>query len=183
MNKPHCTLTEHVFLVGFMGAGKSTVARRIARVCGVASLDMDTYIERAQGRSISEIFADGGEELFREIETKTLEDLALRENKLVISCGGGIVMSEKNRRIMQDAGHVVHLQVTADEAASRISNKSSRPLFRDIESARRLCERRLPLYMDAADWTLSTSDKNVACIAGETIDHLKEEGILCQQQG
>lgn len=168
----------HVFLIGFMGAGKSSVARRIARVCGVASLDMDTYIERAQDKAIREIFAEGGEAAFRAIETETLRDLVSRDEPLIVSCGGGIVTVEENRRILTGGGHVVHLAVDADEAAGRISNKSTRPLFKDIVSARELCESRRPLYDEAADFTVETAGKNVAAISREVIAHLKDEGIL-----
>lgn len=171
-------LKEHVFLVGFMGAGKSSVARRIARLCGVMSLDMDTYIERAQGKAIRDIFAAGGEGAFRAIETETLLDLASRPEPLIVSCGGGIVTMPENCRIMNDHGTVVHLAVDADEAASRISNKATRPLFNDIESARELCAARMPLYEDAADFTVKTAGKSVSLIARELIDRLTSEGIL-----
>ncbi len=175
---PGSKLKEHVFLVGFMGAGKSSVARRIARICGVAALDMDTYIERAEGRAISEIFAEGGESAFRAIETETLRDLASRGDPLVVSCGGGAVLAAENRRIMSERGHVVHLAVDADEAAKRISDTSSRPLFNDLASARKLCASRTPLYEEAADVTVDTFGKDVSSIAHEVIAHLREKGVL-----
>lgn len=182
VNESHI-LTNHVFLVGFMGAGKSTVARRIARICGVAALDMDKYIERVSDRSIPEIFAEGGEPHFRAIETDVLRELAAKPDGMIISCGGGIVLAEENRRIMSEGGTVVHLRVDADEAASRISDKSSRPLFNDIASARELCAARMPMYNAAADFVVDTSGKTVGEIAREVIALLREEGILCQQPG
>lgn len=173
-------LNRNVFLIGFMGAGKSTVARKMARSCGVSALDMDKYIERNYGKSIPEIFDEGGEELFRSIETETLRELANSEEPMLISCGGGIVKSEENRRLMKEGGTVVHLLVDADEAASRISDKSSRPLFNDIESARRLCSERLPLYEDAADFTVPTGGRDLRDISRQVKKYLIEEGILCQ---
>lgn len=176
-------LTQNVFFVGFMGAGKSTVARRIARSAGATSLDMDKYIERACGKSIPEIFEEGGEDLFRKIETDTLRELAGREEPLLISCGGGIVMRPENIEILKSGGTVVHLLVYADEAASRISDKSSRPLFNDIESARELCALRLPLYEEAADFTVATGGKSVFDISREVSLRLRERGVICRQQG
>ena len=175
-------LTRNVFLIGFMGAGKSTVARKIARTCGVASLDMDKYIERAYGKSIPEIFDEGGEELFRRIETDTLRELSQKEGGMLISCGGGIVKSPENRRLLKDGGVVVHLLVDADEAAARISDKSSRPLFNDIESARALCSERLPLYEEAADFTVATGGRDLRDISREVRRYLSQEGVICQQQ-
>lgn len=177
------SISRNVFFVGFMGAGKSTVARRLARSCGVASLDMDKYIERAQGLKISEIFAKGGEGLFREIERQTLMELAASDSPMLISCGGGIVVSPENRQILKESGFVVHLLVDADEAASRISDKSSRPLFNDIESARARCRDRLPLYEEVADMTIATGGKDVYGIANEVVGGLRKAGVLCRQRG
>ena len=109
-----------VFFVGFMGAGKTSVARRLARTCGISSVDMDTYLERREGKRVKEIFAEGGEDAFRAIETDVLRELASKEEPLVISCGGGVVLREENREILAESGFVVHLQVTVDEAASRL---------------------------------------------------------------
>lgn len=174
-------LSRNVFFVGFMGAGKSTVARRIARTYGIASLDMDKYIERSCGKSIPEIFEEGGEEMFRRIEADTLRELASKDGSMLISCGGGIVQSAENRRLLKQAGVVVHLLVDADEAAERISDKSSRPLFKDMPSARKLCSDRLPLYEEVADITVTTGGKGVREISREVCRRLSKEGIICQR--
>lgn len=174
-------LSRNVFFVGFMGAGKSTVARKIARSCGVASLDMDKYIERACGKSIPEIFDEGGEELFRRIETDVLRELCAKGAGMLISCGGGVVKSPENRRLLKDGGVVVHLLVDADEAAARISDKSSRPLFNDIESARGLCAERLPLYEEVADLTVPTGGKDLRDVSREVRRYLSREGVICQR--
>ena len=176
--RPSETLLENVYLVGFMGAGKSTVARRVARTLGVSSLDMDKYIERAQGRSIKSIFQTDGEEAFRRIERETLEELAGRSDPMLVSCGGGIVMDPRNREVLKRNGRVIHLLVDADEASRRISDKTSRPLFNDMESARELCRSRLPLYEEVADATISTGDRDVRSISRDVIGWLRRTGAI-----
>ena len=174
-------LKRPVFFVGFMGAGKTSVARRLARTCGIASVDMDTYLERREGKRVKEIFAEVGEDGFRAIETDVLRELAGKE-PLLVSCGGGVVKRDENRAILKDAGFVVHLKVTADEAKSRISDTSTRPLFQNLESARQTAEERIPLYAEVADVTIDTAGKNVAVIAREVQAALEKEGILCLQR-
>lgn len=175
-------LLHPVFFVGFMGAGKTSVARRLARTCGISSVDMDTYLERREGRRVKEIFADVGEEGFRAIETDVLKELSRKEECLLVSCGGGIVTREANRAILRDAGFVVHLKVTVDEAAGRISDKSTRPLFQDIEAARARCAERAPLYASVADAEIDTAGKSVPRIAREVQRVLEKEGVLCQRR-
>lgn len=173
-------LSRPVFFIGFMGAGKTSVARKLARLCGMASVDMDAYLERREGRKITEIFAEDGEEGFRAIETDVLREL-LEKEPLLVSCGGGVITREENRALLREGGCVVHLQVTVDEAASRISDKSTRPLFQDIEAARRRCEERKPLYESMANITVNTAGKNVYVIAREVQRALEKEGVLCRQ--
>ncbi len=176
------TLVRSVFLIGFMGAGKSSVARRLAHMCGIVSVDMDTYIVRREGRSISAIFDDVGEEGFRRIESDILRELTDKPLPFLISCGGGIVLREENRAILKNDGFTVFLRVSADEAAARIGDKSTRPLFQDIEAARRLCEERSPLYEECADAIIDTADKGVRVLAHDVRQLLEEEGVLCLQR-
>ena len=172
------TLARPVFFVGFMGAGKTSVSRKLARACGVGSVDMDTYLERREGKKVNDIFAESGEEGFRSVETDVLRELAAKE-PLLVSCGGGVVLRPENRAVLREAGFVVYLRVTADEAASRISDKSTRPLFQDLEAARRRCEERLPLYDEVADTTVDTAGKGVSAIVREVKSILRREGVLC----
>lgn len=174
-------LTRPVFFVGFMGAGKTSVARRLARTCGIASVDMDTYLERREGKRVKEIFAESGEEGFRAIETEVLRELADKE-PLLVSCGGGVVKMPENRDILKQSGFVVHLKVTADEAKSRISDTSTRPLFQNLDSARKTAEERAPLYAEVSDVVVDTAGKNVAAIAREVQAVLEKEGVLCLQR-
>lgn len=176
------TLTRPVFFIGFMGAGKTSVARRLARTCGVASVDMDTYIERREGKKVKDIFAESGEEGFRAVETQVLQELAAASDPMLVSCGGGVVVTPANHEAFREGGFVVYLEVTADEAASRISDTSTRPLFQNLEAARARCAERLPLYEACADVTVSTAGKSVAAIAAQVQRILEKEGILCPQR-
>ena len=137
-------------------------------------------MERREGKRVREIFDEVGEEGFRAIETDVLQDLSAKD-PLLISCGGGVVLRPENRALLKEAGYVVFLRVSADEAASRISDKSSRPLFNDIESARQRCQDRMPLYEEVADVIVDTSGKSVGRLAWDVRAILEKEGILCQQ--
>ena len=172
-----CVLTRPVFFVGFMGAGKTSVARKLARQAGVAAVDMDTFIERRCDMKVRDIFAESGEAGFRAIETDVLRELATDEPRLV-SCGGGVVLAPVNREILKEHGFVVYLKVTAAEAASRISDVSTRPLFGDLEQAQRVIEGRLPLYEEVADLAIDTAGRGSASVAREVFALLKKQGIL-----
>ena len=174
-------LTRPVFFIGFMGAGKTSVSRKLARTYRLSAVDADTYLERREGKKIKAIFAEVGEEGFREIESDVLAELA-QKDPLLISCGGGVVERAENRALLHESGFVVHLRVSADEAAERISNLSTRPLFDDIEAARALYERRAALYDEVADVTINTAEKGVNRVAREVKKIIMREGVLCRLQ-
>ena len=170
-------LGRTVFFVGFMGAGKTSVSRRLARLCGISAVDMDSYIERRDGRRIRDIFAEDGEGFFRDLETQVLRELTQAEPALV-SCGGGVVLRPENREILREGGFTVFLKVDAAEAKLRISDPSTRPLLGDVEAARKTNAERLPLYEEVADATLDTSGKGVTALAFAVRSILEREGIL-----
>ena len=170
-------LKEPVFLVGFMGAGKTSVSRKLARMVGVASVDMDTYIVRREQKSVSQIFDEVGEAGFRAIETNVLYELAAKE-PMIVSCGGGVVLRPENRQLLKEQGFTVYLKVTAEEAASRISNFESRPLFGDLENAQRVIDSRRGLYEEVADIAIDTAGRGSTAIAHELEEILEREGIL-----
>ncbi len=172
-----CELARPVFFVGFMGAGKTSVSRRLARLCGIASIDMDSYIERREGRRIRDIFAEDGEGHFRDLETQVLREMT-QGDPVLVSCGGGVVLLPENRAILREGGFVVFLKVQADEAKSRISDPSTRPLLGDAEAARKTNAERLPLYEEVADATVDTSGKGVTALAYKVKSILEKEGIL-----
>jgi shikimate kinase len=175
------TLSKPVFFIGFMGAGKTSVSQFLAKTCGLASIDADEYLELLEDRIIADIFAEDGEDYFRNLETQYLKELAQRKPRLV-GCGGGVVKRPENVRIMNQSGYVVHLGVTAEAATERVPNTESRPLFKNLEVARRTVAEREPLYDEAADVRVETTGRSVPEIATEVRDILLEQGILAHDE-
>ncbi len=139
-----------VFLVGFMGVGKTTVGRLLAKHLGVPFVDLDDQVEAAVGSSIPEIFEDRGEPWFREQEHAALRSV-LEYPDAVVATGGGLPTLEQNQGLLQAAGTTVWLDVPFDVLCERIvaADQPSRPLFQDPESARQLFLARLPAYSRA----------------------------------
>ena len=168
-----------VVFVGFMGAGKTSVARRTARMTGLTAIDADTYFAHDIGMSAGAFIRAYGEAAFRDAETVVLRELLALEPAL-ISCGGGIVEREENRDILRDQ-FVIYLRVSAEEARERISSLQSRPLFGDMAEANALNEHRAPLYEEVADCVIDTAGKTVAALSNRVVSCLKERGLLCPQ--
>lgn len=115
-----------IYLVGFMGCGKSAIGRRLSYFLKLPYYDMDTEIVRQQGMTIPEIFEKYGEERFREIETEFLE--SFRDERCIIATGGGVAMNENNRRIMRRTGLVFFLDATFNDIYIRIRHDKNRPI-------------------------------------------------------
>lgn len=154
---------KNIILIGFMGAGKSAVGRYISDNTEYKIIDTDYYIEKKENCKISEIFAEKGEEYFREAETKALEDiLKFRNNSYVISVGGGLPMREENRVLMHKLGTVIYLRATVDTLENRLKGDTKRPLLQggDIrEKITALMEKREAVYESAADAVIDTDNK------------------------
>lgn len=170
-------LTRPVFLIGFMGAGKTTLARKLARQCGLAAADIDCGIERETGMHIKALYQAIGENRFRALEATTLQHYC-EGVPLLVSCGGGIVCGQRSRDILRDRGFVVHMRVSADESASRISNHATRPFFETMDSIYHVNKQRMPLYEQLADVTVDTGGKSVDQMAAEVKAVLERESIL-----
>lgn len=180
-HRPTYELKQTVFFVGFMVAGKTSTSRRFARNCGVASVDLDAYIERREGKPINKIFAEQGQDAFRAMETSVLDEFA-HKDPLLVSCGGGVVLRPENRAILKENGFVVYLEVTAEQAFARIGDVSTRPNFRDLDTARKTIADRLPMYEEVASVSINTVGKSIGTVANEIQGILEEEGILCPRQ-
>ncbi|MGM0380595.1 MAG: shikimate kinase [bacterium] len=120
---------RRVFLLGFMGAGKTTTGKMLADEMGWPFHDLDDLIEEKEERSIADIFAEAGEEHFRDLETRWLAEISRRKPPLVVSCGGGVPLRRENREIMRERGIPVYLHITPETARKRIGTDADRPLF------------------------------------------------------
>ncbi len=140
----------NLYLIGMMGAGKTTVGQLIAKHLGYGFLDTDQVIVQVAGKSINQIFAESGETAFRELESKVLSDICAY-TKLTIATGGGIVMSPKNWSYLHH-GLTVWLDASVELLYQRLLDDTSRPLLQDVDplgKLRSLLEQRQPLYAQA----------------------------------
>lgn len=161
----------NILLIGFMGAGKSTVADYLKRVYSMDVVEMDQIIAERQGMSISDIFETYGEEFFRDLETKLLIEMQSRCN-VVISCGGGVPMRERNVKEMKKNGRVVLLTAKPQTILERVKEDHSRPLLegnKTVEYIAALMEKRREKYEAAADIVVETDGKTAEEICGEMI--------------
>jgi len=140
--------TAPIFLVGFMGTGKSTTGQALARLLGWDFIDLDEQIVAAEGRSIQRIFAEQGEAYFRGREADLLASLRGR-SRLVVACGGGTYAQESGRRLIDAIGRAVWLQLPLQQALERCQDGAVRPLLRSRAEAEALYRRRLPSYRAA----------------------------------
>ncbi len=141
---------NNIVLCGFMGSGKSTVGKELARIMGRRFIDTDTLIEKEQGVAIKAIFATHGEDYFRDLEYECCEKISELKN-CVISTGGGALTFERNVETLKKGGKIVFLDADFETICERIGDTKSRPLFEDIEKAKALFDERHEKYLAAAD--------------------------------
>jgi shikimate kinase len=168
----------NLVLIGYRGAGKSSVARELAPRLGWEWVDADVEVERQAGRSIAAIFAEVGEASFRQLESQVLAEL-LRRQRIVLAAGGGAVLRAENRELLAAAGKVVWLKaeaatifrrVTADDTtAARRPNLTPRGGEQEIVE---LLAQRMPLYRQCANLEIETEGKTPAELADEILDRL-----------
>jgi shikimate kinase / 3-dehydroquinate synthase len=161
-----------IVLVGFMGAGKTTVGQLLASKLGLRFCDSDLVIEQRRGRSIREIFAEDGEPAFRESEHEVLAEL-MRGPDAVVAVGGGAVENQSSRRLLR-AARVIYLQVSYDEVMRRVGGDAGRPLLRRADLAD-IYRRRLPVYESVATLTVATAGRSADAVCQEVISRLARE--------
>ena len=152
---------KNIVLIGFMGSGKSTVGRELQHRLGYPLVDMDQVIEQRTGKSITTIFAEVGEEGFREMETRLLEELNdPSAPRRIISTGGGVIGREENRVILRQLGYVVWLHAPTAVILDRTTKNRERPLLHTDDPAARieaLLTARKPLYAETAHIKIDTA--------------------------
>ncbi|MDS1139600.1 shikimate kinase [Pusillimonas sp. SM2304] len=152
--------SQPVFLVGMMGAGKTTIGRQLARALNREFLDLDHELEARCGVRVSLIFDIEGEEGFRKRESAALEECSQRRH-IVLATGGGAVLAPENQRCLNERGVVVYLRATAEELFRRVSRDRNRPLLQTADpqaSLRTLLAQREPIYESVADLTFETGN-------------------------
>ncbi len=164
---------RNIILEGFMGSGKSLISELLSDELDLELLDTDSAIEEAEGRTISSIFDEDGEEAFRDMETELL-GMIVKDHyrEMVISLGGGTVIRQENRRLLENAGKVVYLKASPETVYERVKDDDSRPLLKcedPLARIKELLEKRSDIYEDAADLVIDTDGKSPQDIVKEII--------------
>lgn len=160
---------HNIFLIGFMGTGKSTVSACLNSMFGMNMVDMDQIIEKREGMCIPDIFVKYGEAYFRKLETNLLIEMQTAKNT-VISCGGGVPMREENVVEMKKNGKIVLLTASPKTILERVKDNDDRPLLKgnkNVAFITELMEQRREKYEAAADIIITTDGKSVEEICRE----------------
>lgn len=161
------TQNKNIALVGFMGSGKTSAGRKLAELSSKKNFDMDSEIEKSQGKKIKKIFHEKGEEFFRKIEKKELRKISNKKN-LVVSCGGGIVLDESNAAILNKKFKTFWLWTSVKETRERTKSDFSRPLLLNAKkenAVQKLLDKRLYSYAIASHAIIDTSNKKPSQVA------------------
>ncbi|WP_020158154.1 shikimate kinase AroK [Methylobacter marinus] len=150
--------SENIYLIGLMGAGKTTIGRQLAKALKLPFYDSDKAIEESTGVDIPTIFEFEGEDGFRDREQKMIQQLTQKKG-IVLATGGGAILREQNRKLLKENGFIVYLQCSVDRILERTRRDSQRPLLQ-IENPKERLEslfaQREPLYLSCADYKIDT---------------------------
>ncbi|MDF1825388.1 MAG: shikimate kinase [Verrucomicrobiales bacterium] len=151
---------RNLILIGFMGTGKTTIGKRVAKSLGFKFVDTDSLIEKKAGKPIVQIFKDSGEDAFRSLETEILKECG-RKSGQVISTGGGIVTRPENLELLKEAGYVIWLKASPEIIFERVSRNRSRPLLQTGNPQKTiddLLSKRAGLYAGAQHLSINTDE-------------------------
>ena len=163
-----------IFIIGLPGSGKSALSKLLAEKLNYTLYDLDSFIEKKENRSITNIFADEGETYFRNIESEVLEELSNLENA-VLSTGGGIVLAERNRKTMKEKGLTIFIDRSVDIILQNIDPKERPLLAKDKNKLLELSKQRDSLYREAADiiFTHNTWEDDINKTFSKFYDEIK----------
>ncbi len=150
---------KNIYLTGFMGTGKSTVAQELSKLFQVSLIDMDKALTKQFGMTISKVFEEQGEGVFRRAEKELLTTLSKNEQPLIVSCGGGVVKDPENIGIMKSSGTVFLLTASPETLFERLKNDNERPLLQgrlSVEGISEMLLLRSAMYERAADRVIET---------------------------
>jgi len=170
-------MKRNIIITGFMGTGKSVIAKELARKLKMEFIDMDRIIEEGQGMSIADIFIRYEEKYFREQENKLVKKLSQKEN-MVIATGGGTLLSSDNARILSQRSQIICLYADSQTIYNRVKRKNNRPLLKGknvLSEINRLLEERKKIY-DNIKWKIDTTNLNIQEVTDKIIALLKSEG-------
>lgn len=165
-------MKKHIYLIGFMGTGKTTVSRRLKKMLHAEELDMDAEIVRENEMTINDMFEKYGESYFRDKETQMLQKIASLK-PAVVSCGGGTVLRQENVDIMKKSGTIVLLTADPETIYLRVRNSKDRPILNghmNVDYIASLMEKRREIYEKACDIRVTTDNKTPEQIAREIIN-------------
>ena len=155
---------KNIILIGYMGSGKSTIGEKTARSLQVEFLDTDVLIEQQEGITISELFAQKGEDSFRQRETEVLHYLKNEKKNMVLATGGGLPMREENAKLLKELGVVVYLKASTNTLTERLQGDTTRPLLREGELHKKIetmLAIRNPVYEKVADIIVETDAMSI----------------------
>ncbi len=168
------THSQNIFLIGLMGAGKTTIGRQLASELSMQFLDSDHEIENRTGVTVTHIFDIEGEEGFRKRETAMLDELTQKQG-IVLATGGGAVLKAENRKFLMSRGTVVYLYANIKTLLERTRRDRNRPLLQTADpeaKLRELFEQRDPIYREIADIIIDTGKDNIRLAIQEIIKKL-----------
>lgn len=168
------TATDNIFLIGPMGAGKTTIGKKLAARLGMTFVDSDEEIERRTGTTIPIIFEIEGEAGFRAREVKVIDELSQGSNT-VLATGGGSVMAAENQACLRQRGTVVYLATSIEEQVRRTRNKRDRPLINTADPEQQLRELaavREPVYAELANVTVESDGRRANAVVAEILEKL-----------
>ncbi len=167
------TRSENIYLVGLMGAGKTTIGRQLARTLKLPFYDSDKAIEERTGVDIPTIFEFEGEEGFRDREQKMIQQLTQMKG-IVLATGGGAILREDNRKVLKENGFIVYLQCSVERILERTRRDTQRPLLQTENPKERIEQlflQREPLYLSCADFKINTG----IMPSKDVVEHILEE--------
>ena len=174
---------NNIYIVGFMGTGKTTAGKEIAGRKAWNFIDLDELIELRERRRIADIFARSGEPYFRKAEQAALKEVA-REKNFVVACGGGIVIDKENIKIMRESGYIVCLRASPDEILKRTGSSKDRPLLNVPDPKKQithLLKLRAPFYA-RADSSIDTTGLSAAEVASKVMKLISQKKKRLRRQ-